>query len=100
MGEQREGVWRWNIAWCRELFQYESAILESLLQLLSVVQLNKATNGTYGDQDARMADIQKQIESLEDLSEARELLRAFFRLRLAGTKEECCGCLGGEDGDQ
>jgi len=42
-----------------------------------------------------MADIQKQIESLEDLSEARELLRAFFRLRLVGARGGCCGCLEG-----
>ncbi|KAH8483575.1 hypothetical protein H0E87_028105 [Populus deltoides] len=53
--------------------------------LLSVVQLNKANKWVWSnildenytvksDQDARMADIQKQIESLEDLSEARELL--------------------------
>jgi hypothetical protein len=31
MDERREGVWRWNITWCRELFQYESAMLASLL---------------------------------------------------------------------
>lgn len=31
MGEWREGVWRWNVTWRRELFQYESAMLASLL---------------------------------------------------------------------
>jgi len=31
MDERCKGVWRWNITWCRELFQYESAMLASLL---------------------------------------------------------------------
>ena len=65
------------------------------MSYLSSRHLRAWSRGTYGDQDTPMADIQKQIESLEDLSEARELLRAFFRLRLVGAREECYGCLGG-----